>query len=96
MFYIHTTADGGNTGGCSKPREAGGGTFVFTVPPLEMASKGETQANNTPYDSGEASQIAPLPEKGQAQPWTMVPAGLLEFPRVQCFGAKVSACGRQQ
>lgn len=96
MSYIHTTADGGNTDGCPKHRGAGEGTFVFIVPPLEMANKEETLANTTPFDSGEASQIAPLLEKGQAQPWPVMPAGLLDLPRVQCFAEKVSACGRQE
>lgn len=89
MSYIHTTDDGANTDGCSKHREAGGETFVFTVAPLEMARKGGTLANNTPFDSGEASQIAPLPEKGKAQPWSVVSAGLLDLPGVQCFAEQV-------
>lgn len=68
MSYIHTTADGGNTDGCSKHGVDGGGTFVFTILPLEMASNGGILANYTPFDSGEDSQIASLLEKGQTQP----------------------------
>lgn len=96
VSYIHTTADGENTDGCSKQRRAGGGTFVFTVPPVEMASKGGTLANTTPFDSGEASQTAPLLHKGQAQPWTVVPRGFLDLLWVQCFAEKESAHWRQE
>lgn len=58
-----------------------------------MASKRETRANSAPFDSGKASQIAPLPEEVQAQPWPGVPVGFLDLPGVHSFTEKVASHG---